>query len=79
VIEEDLASSLVTFTPRGSLIAFSHNAVAAIEMRGGEPVQTHRRIWQELPVAIAAGPERDQVIVVYRDATWAILEFEEKR
>jgi tetratricopeptide (TPR) repeat protein len=75
LVNDDLSSPMVAFTARGTLLAFSERAALAVQMRGNEAVRVKHLPWHERPVAVTPGPERDQVIVIYSDATWQVVEY----
>ena len=78
LVNDDLASPLVAFSTRGTLLAFSDDAALAVQMRGNEPARVQRLPWHERPVAVTPGPERDQVIAVFADATWQVVQYSSK-
>lgn len=78
-LNDTLHSPLVIFTAGGTLLAFSQDSALAIQMRGSEPAQVHQFSWDERPIAVTPGPERNQIIVVYRDASWQLVEFRDAK
>lgn len=78
-LNDTLHAPLVIFTAGGALLAFSQDSALAIQMRGSEPAQVHQFPWDERPIAVTPGPERNQIIVVYRDASWQLVEFRDAK
>lgn len=78
-LDGTLESPMVIFTAGGTLLAFSQDSALAIQMRGSEPAQVHQFPWDGRPIAVTQGPERNQVIVVYRDASWQLVEFRDAK
>ena len=78
LLDESLIAPLVIFNAHGTLMAFTEDEVVAFRLQGSEPARLHRFPAKEKPVAVTAGPERNQVIAVFRDGTWEIVDFRER-
>ncbi len=78
LLDDALVAPLVIFNAHGTLLAFTDDEVVAFRLQGSEPAKVHRFPAKEKPVAVTAGPERNQVIAVFRDGTWEIVDFREK-